>query len=224
MSYQYRDIFSQVHRIIPSRFPPVSFFDWAQSNEELEQIARLEGMTNERLKATYGDISLVAKEDWVGGQGSTPLMAPFTHPGISRFSDGSYGVYYAGDTQEAAIAETKFHRERFLKASNEAPCLVQMRAYKAKVRRALVDLCALKFKYLFDSDVDKYPTSHIFGQEIKADKEWGLVYPSVRKPGSHCVAIFRPPALTMPVQGGHLDYIWDGTSISNIRKSVQYHL
>lgn len=223
-NYHYREIFSQVHRIVPSRFPPVSFFDWAQSIEELDQIAKLEGMTNERLKATYGDISLVAKEDWVGGQGSTPLMAPFTHPGMSRFSNGSYGIYYAGGTQEAAIAETKFHRERFLKASNEAPCLLQMREYKAKVRRPLVDLFSPNFKCLLDPDIGKYPTSQIFGQEIRANKEWGLLYPSVRKAENYCVAIFRPPALTIPIQGCHLDYIWDGSSVSAIRKSVQYNL
>lgn len=223
MSYQYREIFSQVHRIIPSRFPPVSLFDWAESMEELDQIARLEGMTNERLKTECGDVALVAKEDWIGGQGSTPLMASFTHPGVSRFSAGSYGIYYAGSTQETAIAETRFHRERFLKASHEPPCLVQMREYKAKVRYALVDLCSAEFTYLLNPDVKQYPISQVFGQEIRVNKEWGLLYPSVRKPQTYCVAIFRPPALTIPIQGSHLDYIWDGSSISTIRKSVEYH-
>ncbi len=36
------------------------------------------------------------------------VMAPFTHlnPKGSRFSDGSYGVYYAAKRLSTAIAET----------------------------------------------------------------------------------------------------------------------
>ena len=35
----------------------------------------------------------------------------------SRFSDGSYGVYYAGDRFEVALAEAVFHFERFIAAT-----------------------------------------------------------------------------------------------------------
>lgn len=30
------------------------------------------------------------------------------------------------------------------------------------------------------------------------------------------MAIFRPPALTIPIQGCHLKYIWDGTRIAEV--------
>lgn len=218
MKYQYKKVLSYVHRLIPSRFPPISLFDWADSNEELEQIAALEGMTNERLLSEYGEIHRVPPEDWVGGEGSTPLMAAFTHAGISRFSNGQYGIYYAGDSLETAISETKYHREKFLSASKEAPCAIQMREYIAQVNKPLVDISNKKYADLLHSD--NYIPSQHFGQKIKADKEWGIYYPSVRYKRRHCVAIFRPPALTIPVQGIHLDYIWDGDQIIEIRKAV----
>lgn len=215
--HQYATFNKRVHRLIPSRYPPVSLFDWAESAEELEQIAQLEGLTNERLLSECGNITLVAKEDWVSGPGSTPLMAAFTHPGESRFADGRYGVYYAADSLNAAIAETVFHRQRFLSASNEPICLIQMREYIGKVKKPLVDINSQSFNYLLNPNPAYYSESQRFAQEIRAQGEWGLLYPSVRKTLAHCVAIFRPPALTLPIPGKHLDYIWDGSQISEIR-------
>lgn len=208
-----------VHRLIPSRFPPVQLFDWADTAEELAEIAALEGLTNDRLQSEYGNIYLVQKEDWIGGPGSTPLMAAFTHPGYSRFADGTYGVYYAADTIDTAIAETTFHRERFLKASQEAPCLIQMREYVAKIQKKLINMCQEDYGQYLHPDVAEYPVSQAFGREIRSHLAWGLYYPSVRKTDGKCVAIFRPPALTLPTQGRHLDYIWDGKSIAEVRIS-----
>ncbi|KTD16247.1 RES family NAD+ phosphorylase [Legionella jordanis] len=220
----YTEFKGRSHRLIPSRYPPISLFDWAETSEELEQLAYLEGLTNDRLITEYGHISLVAKEDWIGGVGSTPLMAAFTHFGFSRFSDGtSYGVYYAGESIRTAIAETKFHRERFLTASQEPPCVIQMREYVALVKKPLVNLCSNEHKDYLDPDVNSYEKSQQLGREIKRQNEWGILYPSVRNnaPEAKCLAIFRPPALTLPVQAGHYDYIWDGKTICEVRKSIQ---
>lgn len=216
MKYQYKSIRAQVHRLIPSRFPPVSMFDWAESSEELSEIAALEGMTNERLQTEYGSLYLVSSQDWVSGEGSTPLMAAFTHPGPSRFSDGSFGIYYAANSLQTAISETRFHREYFLKASNEPPCLVQMREYIARVQKPLVDIHHPKFNSYLNPDMRYYEHSQQLGYEIKMANEWGIAYPSVRNQEGYCVAILRPPALTLPKQGCHLDYIWDGEKISDI--------
>ncbi len=220
MSISYTKVNFKTHRLIPSRFPPILVFDWAETKEELEEIVELESLTNDRLKGEYGDISLVSKNDWVIGEGATPLMAAFTHPGYSRFSDGTYGVYYAGDSLETAIAETKFHREIFLSASNEPACLVQMREYLAHVKEELVDINARDHVHILDPHPSSYHKSQEFARALKLENEYGLLYPSVRNQDGKCVAIFRPTALTIPVQGCHLDYIWDGQSIANIRKSV----
>lgn len=219
MSITYCEIASSFHRLIPSRFPPILLFDWATSPQELEEIAALEGLTNDRLQSEYGNISLVVAEDWVSGPGATPLMAAFTHPGYSRFSDGSYGVYYAGECLKTAIEETRFHRTRFLAASMEAPCLLQMREYTVKVIQKLIDLHHSDYQELFHPDPSQYSVSQSFARTLRNQKEWGLYYPSVRNKAGKCVAIFRPPALTIPMQGRHLDYIWDGKEISEVRVS-----
>lgn len=74
------------------------------------------------MRDEAGDIALVAPEDRVAGPGSPPVMAAFTHTSPScpsRFSDGSYGVYYAAKRLETAIEETKHHRARLLACTKE---------------------------------------------------------------------------------------------------------
>jgi hypothetical protein len=206
-----------VHRLIPSKFPTISLFDWATSEDELHQIALLEGLTNERLQAELGHIHLVEEEDWIAGIGSTPLMAAFTHIGHpSRFSDGSYGVYYAAQSLEAAVEETIFHRELFYQASHEPPCSITMREYRSNLRKPLLDLTGAGYGHLLHPDPHFYEISQIFGKRMREEKHWGLWYPSVRKKGHYCIAAFRPPALSIPVQGSHLSYIWDGIKISEV--------
>ena len=217
--YSFIQFNQRVHRLIPSKFPPVSLFDWASSAEELEQIALLEGLTNERIHAELGRINVVAKEDWIGGQGATPLMAAFTHIGYSsRFSDGSYGVYYAASSLETAIKETVFHRELFYRASCEAACSISMREYIAKVKKPLIDITSTDYHDLLHPDIQYYAKSQEFGKQVYKEKHWGLIYPSIRNEGALCTAIFRPPALSIPTQGCHLKYIWDGERITEIYK------
>ncbi len=93
-------------RLVSSRFPPVGLFDRVADPEDLDIVNAIEGLTNDRLLDDAGDINLVKPEDRVSGPGTTPIMAAFTHlnPEGSRFTDGSYGVYYAGNTIETAVA------------------------------------------------------------------------------------------------------------------------
>ena len=209
-----------MHRLIPSKFPPVQLFDWAESKEELEQIAALEGMTNSRIKDELGHLNLVSKDEWIGGEGTTPIMAAFTHIGYpSRFSNGSFGVYYAADSIETAIKETVFHRERFYRASNETACSITMRQYIATVVHPLVELARDSHSEYFNPDPERYSESQKFAQDLRSQKEWGIFYPSIRDENGLCVAVFRPKALTYPVtQGAHYRYMWDGNSIYDVYK------
>lgn len=218
--FNYKNITKKTHRLIPSKFPPVQLFDWAETKEELEQIAALEGLTNPRIKDDLGDINLVPKDEWIGGEGTTPIMAAFTHIGFeSRFSDGSYGVYYAADSIETAIKETLFHRERFYRASNEIACSISMRQYITYVVKPLIELNHENHPECFNSDPLNYSQSQKIAQELKSKNEWGIYYPSVRDDNGVCVAILRPRALKHPVtQGGHYKYMWDGSSIYAVYK------
>src|SRR5256885_5982595 len=130
------------HRVVPSRFPPVGLFDRVAAPEDLEAIFALEAMTNDRLREEAGELSLVAKEERVSGPGTTPIMAAFTHlnPEGSRFSDGSYGVYYAAHEMATAIAESAHHRAIFLARTREPAGEIDLRTYLADIRGDFVDV------------------------------------------------------------------------------------
>src|SRR3546814_6941358 len=71
---------------------------------------------------TLGNIDLVPPDRRVGGPGASYLMAPFTHVSTdrpSRFTKGDYGVLYAGNLFETALAETVHHHARFMARTAE---------------------------------------------------------------------------------------------------------
>src|SRR4029450_5762747 len=105
-----------------AKHPPINVFEDIVGARQLDMAWHIEGLTNDRLRDESGLAPLVADEDRGRGPGASMVMAPFTHLGRpSRFSDGSYGVYYAARSLETAVRETAFHRGRFLAATGEAP-------------------------------------------------------------------------------------------------------
>jgi hypothetical protein len=204
-----------VIRLVPSRYPPVGLFDVARDAEELDLLAELEGLTNPRLRDEIGQIALVPAAERMLGPGCTPIMAAFCHPAPSRFTDGSFGVYYAAATAATAIAETRHHRERFLREARIGPEVLEMRSY---LSRLVVPLSALPDDPAL-RDPLSYSASQPFGARARADGCNGLAYTSVRDPdGGSCVAAFRPRALTPVVQGAHYRYYWNGMAIDGVEE------
>ena len=83
-----------------------------------------EQKTNPRLMESIGELDRVPPGRRVGGAGASFIMAPFVHVSaerVSRFSNGSFGVLYAGRTFEVALMETMHHNGRFMASTEEAP-------------------------------------------------------------------------------------------------------
>lgn len=200
---------AQVHRLVPSHFPPIALFESVAVPEDMDLIFAIEAITNERIRDQMGILAQVLPADRLYGPGSTPVMAAFTHIGVAtRFSDGTYGVYYAADSTETAIAETVYHREKFLAATHEPDTEITLREYINQVIRKLHDIRGLAFTALHAED--DYGPSQQYGKQKRAQRSYGLIYRSVRRAGGTCVAIFRPKAVTIPIQGKHFRYVWSG--------------
>ena len=132
------------HRLIASRYPTVGLYDEIARPQDLDVVFAIEALTNPRVRQALGALSLVLPADRVSGPGATLIMAAFTHlnPEGSRFSDGSYGVYYAADTLETAVAEVSHHRARFLARTDEPEIDVDLRWIQADLRQPAHDLRA----------------------------------------------------------------------------------
>lgn len=104
------------HRLIPSQYPPIDLFDDIADPADWELLAAAQAKTNPRIHEQIGNLSYVPVERGVSGSGASWIMAAFTHVSQnrqSRFSDGSYGVYYCAQTTDTAIYETAYHQGRF---------------------------------------------------------------------------------------------------------------
>lgn len=216
---QRRPPFEMVYRLIPSRFPPVGLFDSVSSPTDLEMVMALESRTNDRLSPSPR-LDLVAVEDRRVGPGWTPVMSAFCHPNPqgSRFSDGTYGVYYCAAELETAIDETVYHRERFLRETNEGACGVNMRCYVGELQTKLHDGLKPSLSAAI-LDPDHYAAAQDLARALRASGAFGLTYPSVRRAGGRCAALFRPPAISPVRQAGHYRYEFDGTAITHVVRS-----
>lgn len=202
----------KLHRLVPSHFPPIDLFENVASPDELDIVFAIESMTNARLREEVGDLALVPEEERVSGPGSTPVMAAFTHiANPTRFTDGTeYGVYYGAKELKTAFAETIYHREKFLSATNEPDTELTMRCYINKVGLELHDVRGDEFEHLYAND---YTIPQEFAKAMRTNGSNGLLYKSVRDEGGECVAAFKPKAVTIPVQGGHYKYMWSGKKL-----------
>lgn len=205
----------KVYRVVASKHPPINVFENIVAAGQMEMAWYLEGLTNDRLRDESGAAPLVAPEDRIQSPGASIVMATFTHLGRpSRFSDGSYGVYYAARTLETAVRETAYHRARFLESTNEPPGDVDMRAYVSRPTKPYLDVREAKYDTLYDPN--DYSVSQAFAKPLRDAGNWGLVYRSVRHEGGECIAAFRPQAVSIPIAGAALAYVWDGERISKV--------
>ncbi len=211
-------------RIISSRFPPVQLFEDVADPDDLEAVFEIEAMTNDRLRDEVGALDLISPQDRISGPGTSYIMAAFTHfnPDGSRFSDGTWGVYYAGVDLDTAIAETRFHREAFLKATKEEAMELDMRVLVADLNGVLHDIRSQQEARAELYNPDSYGASQDFARSVRADNSNGIVYNCVRHPPGQCVAIFRPPLLSNCRQERHLCYVWNGSTISEIYEKRLY--
>jgi hypothetical protein len=206
-------------RIIASRYPPIGLFERLSDNPALwDALIELEQATNPRIRNEVGEISLVPPERRVAGNNASWVMAPFTHVNKngSRFSDGTYGVYYTAQALETAIRETGYHFSRFAEDSADPPRREDMRVLLGHISASLHDVSKQ------ETDVraailhpQSYQHSRPFAADLRNNNNSdGIVYPSVRHPGGMCVGAFWPIVVGIPIQERHLKYEWNGKRFS----------
>jgi RES domain len=210
--------FAPCHRIIPSRLPTIHLFERVADPADWDALYKLESMTNPRIRDEVGELSLVPLADRASGSNASVVMAPFTHllPQGTRFSDGGFGAYYAAESLDTAIAETRFHRENFLRATTQPAMEIEMRCYLADVACDLHDLRGRGNDLPGVYDPASYVESQKLGRKLRDAGSNGIAFDSVRRPGGECLAVFRPRLVQNVRQSVHLRYAWDGQSIAHV--------
>lgn len=212
----------QAYRLVNSKFPPIALFDDVADAEEFETLYQLQALTNPRLQNEIGRLELIPRADIPFGiPGCAYATAPFTHinPAGSRFSDGSYGVLYLAASLDTALAEVRYHQNRYW--SN-----VDGLNYERFVFRglsclfsegAMLDATVLGSEHAI-YDAGDYSAAQMLGRNTRQAGRPGLHYRSVRKPGETCWALMTPKPVHSIIQSAHYEMIWNGgvTSVSTI--------
>ena len=207
----------RAYRLIRTIYPPVNLFEDIADPADWELLAEAEAKTNPRVRDDIGAIHLVPPARRVSGPGASWVMAPFCHVSRdrrTRFSDGSYGVYYAGNRFEVALAETVYHFERFMAATEEEPASADYRELVGGIDAEFHDLRGAE-ALRAALDPDDYTAAQALAAELRGQQPGnGVVYPSVRRPGGEAVAAFWPDVVGIPLPGRLLCYRWDGRRVN----------
>jgi hypothetical protein len=208
-------------RIIRSIYPPIDLFEDIADPADWPLLISAEQKTNPRIMENIGTLDLVPEERRVGGNGATYLMAPFTHVSAdrkTRFSDGTYGVLYAGNSFEVALLETVHHHANFMARTHEAPGWTsQFREIILSVDARLHDLRGQDPDHAEALKPNDYASSQAVAAQLRAGGSQGIAYPSTRREGGDCVGLFYPDLASNAIQGRHLDYHWDGRRVDLYR-------
>lgn len=212
-----RVAWSQATRIVASRYPPIEIFERVSGDPAIQDaLIAAEQLVNPRRRAEIGEIHLVPPGERISGPGAGYVMAAFTHlnPKGSRFSDASYGVYYAARNFETAVRETAYHFGRFAADSDDGPRYEDMHVLVGRIGNRFHDLLSIpRARQAELLDPNSYALSQPFGAALRDGGSNGIVYPSVRHLGGRCLAAFRPSVVGLPVPGKHLQFHWDGRRV-----------
>ena len=205
------------YRLIASRYPTVGLYDDIADPADLEVVFAIEALTNPRIRNELGQLQLVPPGERVSGAGSTPIMAAFTHlnPEGSRFSDGGWGVYYAAQDLETAVAEVSHHRAVFMARTQEPAIDIDLRLITATLDAKLHDLRKLRGAAASVYDPVDYGAGQSLGRALREAGSWGVLYHSVRHRGGLCTGLFRPKALKPAREAAHIALHWDGARITH---------
>ena len=214
------------YRLIHAKFPPINIFDDVANADDFDALYAIQALTNPRLQNEVGKLALVAREDIPFGiTGCHYAAASFTqvNPDGSRFSDGSFGLMYVGDTADTAINEVRYHQQTYWQ---NVPNLHYERfVFKALKCTFEVNLGLDATHLLLSHPIyapNDYSASRILGTEIRNNTAYStLKYHSVRNPSGTCYALFTPKHVKEIIQTCHYEMIWSGNVIQSVNVVIK---
>ena len=201
------------HRIIRTVYPPVDLFEDIADPADWELLVSAEAKLNPRIRDAVGNLALVPVERRINGPTASIAMGAFTHVSPdrpSRFSGGSYGVWYCSDRVEVALAETAHHFHRFMRATEQPPADADFRLLTCVIggETAVAPADCLA--------AEDWRPGQLFGRQMRAQGLDGIVYRSVRYPAGQAAAVFWPDCLTLPIlQTQQFRYRWNGERMTH---------
>ena len=154
------------------------------------------------------------------------ILFPFVHkPWFeTRFSDGTYPVWYGSMDLATTVHETVYHfRRRHIEeagfAHTRQPIIGERKVYRVACDALLVDLRPKLPEAPDLTNPDSYTFCHQVGRELQSRRHPGLLTRSARCPGDNA-ALFDPVYLTNPRDCCFLTYRYmPGTGVVEVERT-----
>ncbi len=127
---------------------------------------------------------------------------PFQHWQSSRYSDGSFGVWYGADTVLATVYETAYHWYHSLLLDAEGftreAVAIERKVYNVACRALILDLRPRVEEFPALLHRTDYAFTQQVGARLQREGHPGLVAPSVRYPEGLSYVVFNHAVLSNP--------------------------
>jgi len=201
------DVHSKVFRNIVSLVASQDLFDDLSSNPG--EWALAQQVEDQAKPPPYQSSSPAIHRPFEDAQWFNAIGWPFQHWQASRFSDGSFGVWYGCDTEETSVYETAHHWFKGLlsDAGFELENVVAERQlYTVACDAALVDLRPLAATHAGLLHKTDYSYTQAVGARLHREGHPGLVATSARLATGHNFVVLNPGVLSNPQPHCKLTY------------------
>lgn len=204
-----------IRNIVSLRVSQDLFDDLSTDSEEWLLAQRVEA---EVKPPPYRSNNPVIDRPFEDAEWFNAITWPFRHWQVSRFSDGSFGVWYGSHSEETTIYESAYHWYHGLisDAGFEQHSVVSERKlYTVTCKAALLDFRPI-IPRRFPDLIHKtdYTFAQSVGQRMHREGHPGLLTFSARHPSGENYVIFNPAVLSDPRHHGYLTYRLEASRIA----------
>jgi RES domain-containing protein len=184
---------------------------------DLGALEEIEAGTSGRLRAEKSGSSRLDSRELVYGIPEADLInAAFSHwlpRSLNRFNGPGRGAWYAALELETCVAEVSFHMERELASISDFNAAVDYAEMFASFIGDFVDLRDVKPRpaFLHPNPSRSYKAGNILADSVRAAGHYGIVYPSLRRPGGTCLVALVPHAVQSVTHGRVIRLTWSGS-------------
>lgn len=212
-------------RLLPATYDkPPALRGLADTDDELEILAEIEGLTSGRLLAERGrnphldprELAWRRRSRDLRIYGETHVNAAFayTRVGGNRFNSEERGAWYCAWEVMVSVSEVAWHRTRELGYTGHFEDNARYVELLADFIGGFDDITdEPDHPSLYADPVIGYPEGQSLAQHLRREGSRGLIYPSVRAPasGGNCLVCFEPRAIQNVRPGASWDLVWQGT-------------
>ncbi|HEY2009831.1 MAG TPA: RES family NAD+ phosphorylase [Rhizomicrobium sp.] len=211
-----RDAFPRTVRLVTTARLRASVLKaLVDSEDELAELAEIEGATSNRLIAQDHGLDTIAAEEFVYNVPHAIFInASFAYAKpreLNRFNGPSRGAWYAALDTQTCIKEVSFHMAEFLAMAGQYEAVVEYAELFASLAGEYLDLRAMPDHLSLGKDTEAaYKVGNALAEITMARGVNGIVYPSVRYQAGTCFVVLWPHAVQSVAQGSIIRLVWSG--------------